>query len=103
LPGITEHLEEGQDFQQARPLHRYASGLIRVAVKDRLRLDTLDCLEQERDQREVFCCNKCANPPLVNLLHIIGLMCGGFASLMPLSNNYFCKPAAFSGLHVGQD
>jgi hypothetical protein len=31
------------------------------------------------------------------------LMCGGFASPMPLSNNYSYNHAAFSGLHVGQD
>jgi hypothetical protein len=30
-------------------------------------------------------------------------MCGGFASPMPLSNNYFYKPTALRGLHVGQD
>src|SRR5262249_46931707 len=33
----------------------------------------------------------------------VGLMCGGFASLMSLSNNCYCKPTAFSSLHVGQD
>ena len=44
-----------------------------VAVKDRLRLDTLDCPEQERDQCEVFCCNEYANPPLANLPHIVSL------------------------------
>ena len=31
------------------------------------------------------------------------LMCAGFASLMPLSNNCSYKPAAFRSLHVGQD
>jgi hypothetical protein len=31
------------------------------------------------------------------------IMCGGFASPMPLSNNYFYKPTALRGLHVGQD
>jgi hypothetical protein len=38
-----------------RALHCFASGFIRVAVKDRLRFDTLDCPEQEHDQCEVFC------------------------------------------------
>ena len=74
-----------------------------IAVKDRLGFDTLYCPEQERDERKVFCCNKPANPPYLVCCTSVGLMCGGFAFLMPLSNNYFYKLPVFSSLHGGQD
>jgi len=54
--------------------------------------------------RQVFCCNEYANPLLATICCTsVRLMGGGFASLMPLSNNYFRKLTAFSSLHVGQD
>src|SRR5262249_61841261 len=79
--------------------------LVWITVKDCLCLDSIYRGKQHRNQCQAFCCDRLphANPPVSSSHTSFGLMCGGFALPVHMSNNYRCKPAPVSGLHMGQD